>query len=171
MTTPDEAAAVEHDAAQPSQPQAEQPTTINVALIRELATVTDQLKAHEGAVTDLKARKKQLSDEILEFFELHGLEDMRVDGRKAYIHRPTYPKYLDKPVEEGGGKYTAEDAVAALEAIGRGAQVKPRTVNYQTMGAILREYRDAEQPIPEPLAKVVELGEDAEIRVGGARSK
>ncbi|HET9144124.1 hypothetical protein [Actinophytocola sp.] len=168
MTTPDEAAAAPESTA-PTTPQAEQPPTIDVAKIRELATVTDQLKAHEGAVADLKARKKQLSEEILEVFELHGLEDMRVDGRKAYIHRPTFPLYKEKPVEEGGGRYTAADAVEALRAIGRGAQVQPETVNYQTMGAILREYRDAEQPVPEALAKVVELGENAEIRVGAAR--
>lgn len=168
MTTPDEAAAVEHGE-QAAVQTAEQPPTIDVNLIRELAVVTDQLKAHEGAVTDLKARKRQLSEEILEIFELHGLEDMRVDGRKAYIHRPTFPQYQDKPVAEGGGKYTAADAVEALKAIGRAAQVQPETVNYQTMGAILREFRDAEQPVPDALAKVVKLGEGAEIRVGGAR--
>jgi hypothetical protein len=168
--TPDEAAAAEHDTVPPV-PPAEQPAAIDVTLIRELAAVTDQLKAREGEVTDLKARKKQLSDEILEFFELHGLEDMRVDGRKAYVHRPTYPRYRDKPVEDGGGKYTAADAVEALRAIGRGAQVQPETVNYQTMGAILREFRDAGQPVPEALARVVELGEGAEVRVGGVRAK
>lgn len=168
MTTPDEAAA-EHGAVDTAEPSAEQPAAIDVDKIRELAAVTDQLKAREGELEDLKRRKRQLSQELMEVFELHGMDQMRVDGRKAYIHRPTFPKYREKPVTEGGGKYTAADAVEALKAIGRAAQVQPETVNYQTMGAILREYRDAEQPVPAALAKVVELGESAEVRVGGAR--
>lgn len=169
MTTPDEAAATEHGAVDAVQPPAEQAPAIDLNLVRELAAVTDQLKAREGEVTDLKARKKELSEQLMEIFELHGLDDLRVDGRKAYVHRPTFPLYKEKPVEEGGGRYTAADAVKALRAIGRGAQVQPETVNYQTMGAILREFRDAEQPVPAALAKVVELGESAEVRVGGAR--
>jgi hypothetical protein len=169
MTTPDEAAVVAYDDAPSPEPDPEQPPMIDVALIRELAAITDQLKAREGEVKDLKARKIELSDKIMETFEMHGLDSLRVDGRNAYVHRPTFPRYKEKPVEQGGGKYTAEDAVAALRAIGRGPQVQPETVNYQTMGAILREYRDAKQPVPEELDKVVELGENAEIRVGAPR--
>lgn len=170
MTTPDEAAAVEHDTtAAPDPAGPEVAPTIDVSLIRELATVSDQLKAREGEVKDLKARKAELSAKIIETFELHGLDSIRVDGRNAYVHRPSFPVYREKPVEEGGGKYTAQDAVDALRAIGRGAQVQPETVNHQTMGAILREYRDAGQPVPEALAKVVELGESAEVRVGAPR--
>jgi len=169
MTTPDEAAAIEHGQVDTAEPPAEQPASIDTDKIRELAAVTDQLKAREGEVEDLKRRKRELSEQLLEVFELHGMDQLRVDGRKAYIHRPTFPLYHEKPVEEGGGRYTAADAVAALRAIGRGAQVQPETVNYQTMGAILREYRDAEQPVPEALAKIVELGEKPEVRVGGAR--
>lgn len=169
MITPDEAAAVEHGDAPSPEPVAEQPAAIDVALIRELATITDQLKAREGEVKDLKARKAELSDQLMASFELHGVGSMQIDGRSAYIHRGTFPQYREKPVEEGGGEYTAQDAVEALRVIGRGAQIQPETVNHQTMGAILREYRDAEQPVPEVLAKVVELGEKPEVRVGGAR--
>jgi hypothetical protein len=170
MTTPDEAAAIEHDGTGTTDPAGpEVAAAIDVTLIRELATVTDQLKGREGEVKDLKARKAELSAKIMETFELHGLDSIRVDGRNAYVHRPSFPKYKEKPVEEGGGKYTAQDAVEALRAIGRGAQVQPETVNHQTMGAILREFRDAEQPVPDELAKVVELVEGAEVRVGAPR--
>lgn len=170
MTTPDEAAAVTFDDATPTpEPTPEQPPAIDVSLIRELAAITDQLKAREGEVKDLKARKTELSDQIMEIFELHGLDSVRVDGRTAYIHPRTFPVYRDKPVEEGGGKYTSKDVVAALRAIGRGAQVQPETVNHQTLGAILREYRDAEQEVPEALAAVVMLSESTEVRVGSPR--
>lgn len=168
MTTPDDAAAAEH-AVTPELEPAPEAVGIDVDLIRELATVTDQLKAREGEVKDLKARKAELSEKLLETFELHGMDSIRVDGRNAYVYTGTFPLYREKPVEEGGGRYTAQDAVEALRAIGRGAQVQPETVNHMTMGAILREYRDQNLPIPEVLAKVVELGEKPEVRVGGAR--
>lgn len=167
-TTPDEAAAAtEMPGARPE--PAPEAAPINPDLVRELAMVTDQLKAREGEVAELKARKRQLSDELLGTFELNGLDQMRVDGRLAYVHTPTYAVYLDKPADKGGGRYTAQDAVAVLREIGRGAQVTPETVNHQTMGAILREYRDQERPLPEALAKIVKLDEKPEVRVGSAR--
>lgn len=166
--TPDEAAATAF--VEPAEdPEAENVPQIDIAAIRELAMVTDMLRAREGEVEDLKARKRVLSAQLLPAFELNGLDQMRVDGRPVYVFNATYPKYQEKPVSEGGGKYTAQDAVAALREIGRGAQVQPETVNYQTMGAILREYRDQNQPIPEALAKFVTLGEAPEVRVGAAR--
>jgi hypothetical protein len=169
MTTPDEAAAVAYDDTPSLEPAPERPPVIDVTLIRELATITDQLKAREGEVKDLKERKARLSQELLAPFEMHGVGSMRVDGRNAYVHTSTYPRYHEKPVEEGGGRYTAKDAVKALRAIGRGAQVQPETVSHQTLAAILREYRDAELPVPDALAKVVELGEKPEVRVGAPR--
>jgi hypothetical protein len=163
-TTPDEAAAaIEMPDAQPE--PAPEVAPINTELVRELAMVTDQLKAREGEVAELKTRKRQLSEELLGTFELHGVDQLKVDGRLAYVHSPSYPVYLDKPADQGGGRYTAQDAVDVLREIGRGAQVQPETVNHQTMGAILREYRDAKTAIPEALAKIVKLEEKPEVRV------
>jgi hypothetical protein len=168
MITPDEAATGEVESEAEDAPE-EAPPTINVSLVRELAAVTDMLKAREGEVEDLKRRKAQLSQQLLPAFEMNGVKNMQVDGRKAYVHTTTFPQYLEKPTEEGGGKYTARDVVDALRAIGRDAQIQPETVNHNTLGAILREYRDQDLPLPEALAKLVKLGERPEVRVGGAR--
>jgi hypothetical protein len=170
-STPDEAAAsIATDEPAPSQPDSpEAPASIDTKLVRELALVTDQLKAREGEVAELKARKRELSEQLLGTFELHGMDQMRVAGRLAYVHRPSYARYLDKPADQGGGRYTPQDAVAVLRQIGRGAQVQPETVNHQTMGAILREYRDSKQPLPEALARIVELDEKPEVRIGAPR--
>lgn len=163
-TTPDEAAAAtEMPDAQPE--AAPEAAAIDPQLVRELALVTDMLKAREGEVKDLKERKRRLSDQLLGTFELHGVDQLKVDGRLAYVHSPSFPVYLDKPADQGGGRYTAKDAVAVLREIGRGAQVQPETVNHQTMGAILREYRDSKTALPEPLAKIVKLEETPEVRV------
>jgi hypothetical protein len=167
-TTPDEAAAaLQMPDAQPE--PAPEVAALNPDLVRELASVTDMLKAREGEVKDLKERKRKLSEELLGTFELNGLDSVRVDGRLAYLHSPTYPVYLEKPADQGGGRYTAQDAVAVLRKIGRGAQVQPETVNHQTMGAILREYRDAKTALPEELAKIVRLEEAPEVRVRAPR--
>lgn len=144
-------------------------TAVNLDLIRELASVSDRLKANAGEETDLKRRKEELSEQLLGMFEMNGVRSLDVDRRRAYVFTGTYPKYRDRPAEEGGGKYGAADAVKALKAIGRGDAVTPETVNWNTMGSILREYRDAEQDPPPELAAIVELGEKPEVRVGKPR--
>lgn len=139
---------------------------IDPDLARELARVQDAIKAREGEVADLKAREKQLSDLLLPQFQRSGSRTTEVDGRSVYIHAATYANYLEKAP---GEKYTAADAVAALRAIGRAHQIQPETVNYQTLGAILREYRDRDEDLPAVLAGIVELGEKPTVRVGAPK--
>jgi hypothetical protein len=139
---------------------------IDPELARELARVQDAIRAREGEVADLKAREKQLSTLLLPQFQRSGSRTTEIDGRSVYIHAATYPKYLEKAP---GEKYTAADAVAALRAIGRAHQIQPETVNYQTLGAILREYRDRDEDLPAVLAGIVELGENPSVRVGAPK--
>lgn len=159
------------DTVQLAEPPAPEIVPIDTDKVRELAYVQDQIKARKGEMDDLKDREKELQGELLTAFELNGSDSIRVDGRACYIRTDTYPKYLDRDSEDGGGKYTAKDAVEVLRAIGREAQIQPETVNYQTLGAILREYRDNEEPLPEALAKIVELGEEPKVRVGAPTRK
>jgi hypothetical protein len=167
MTTPDEAAAAEHPAAPlvTEQPQVSRETLLG----REMAMISDQLKARDGEVKDLKSRYAQLQEQMLEIWEMNGTRYRDVDGRRVYTHTNRFPLYKEKPPEKGGGKYAAADAVAALKTIGRGAQVTPETVNWQTMRSILLELRKDEQPVPPELAEIVELGEALEIRVGAPK--
>lgn len=167
MITPDEAAATETPTAEPvtAEPQVSRETLLG----REMAMISDRLKAHDGEIKDLKSRYGQLQEEMLEIWEMNGTRYRDVDGRRVYTHTNRFPKYKEKPAEQGGGKYTAADAVAALKTIGRGAQVTPETVNWQTMRSILLELRKDEQAVPPELAEIVELGEALEIRVGAPK--
>lgn len=138
---------------------------IDTALIRELTAVSDELKSAEGRVKDLKQRKKELSDALVEGFVANDATSVRVGGRTSYMHTSTYAQYNDRPDEEGGGKYTDADLIPVLQAIGRDDMIKPRSVHSQTLAAFLREFRKAEQPVPDAVAKIVELAGNPEIRV------
>jgi len=144
-------------------------TPRHIVVARELAQISDSITAHEGEIEGLKVCKADLDAEIMQYFELAGDTQLAVDGRKVYLKPRTFPVYRERPADEGGGKYTADDVVAALRAIGRNADIKPPSVNHQTLGAILREYRDAEKPVPEALDAVVELGEELKVAVGAPR--
>ena len=166
ILTPDEAAAL--DTLQDSEAD-----VVDVALdagpLREYIALSDMLKAREGEVDALKERKKELMAGLLSAFELRGVSSIVVDGRSVYTRIPTRPRYRDRPADQGGGRFGPADAVAALRAIGRDDVIAPETVNYQTLGAILREFQDADGGIPEPLADVVELEDYPEVRVGAPR--
>jgi hypothetical protein len=148
---------------------AEVRTPEHVVAARELAQITDSIAAHEGEIEGLKARKAELDAVLMKYFELAGDTQLAVDGRKVYLKPRTFPVYRERPADEGGGKYTSDDVVAALRTIGRDGDIKPPSINHQILGAILREYRDAEKPVPEALAAVVELGEEIKVAVGAPR--
>lgn len=150
--------------------EAPQPDVVGVdpRLARELAQIQDAIKAHEGTLEELKERQDQITKLLLPQFQLAGSRRTEVDGRTVYISSRTFPRYLEKAP---GEKYTAADAVAALRAIGRAHQIQPETVNYQTLGAILREYRDRDEELPAALLGIVELDEDLSVRVGAPKTK
>jgi hypothetical protein len=144
---------------------------IDLDAIRELASITDRLKALDGEQKDLKARKLVLSDKLVEDFARNTVRTVNVNDRTAYVHTKTFPDYQDRPAEEGGGKYAAEDVIPVLRTLNRAHQITPETVNWMTMGAILREYRDLNEPVPAELARLVVLDSDMEIRVRAPGSK
>lgn len=132
--------------------------------IRELTTVCDRLRIAKGEIKDLEDRKKALSNQLAEDFAANGLRIMNVDGRVSYVHTPTYAQYNERPDNEGG-RYTDEDLIPVLEAMGRGDLIKPRSIHRQTLASFLREFRDSKTPVPEAVAKIVKLAGDPEIRV------
>jgi hypothetical protein len=150
---------------------AELQTPRHLVVARELAQISDSITVHKGEIEGLEARKAELDAELMKYFELAGDTQIAVDGRKVYLKPRTFPVYRERPAGDGGGKYGADDVVAALREIGRDADIKPPSVNHQTLGAILREYRDGEKPVPPALAAVVELGEEIKIAVGAPRRK
>jgi hypothetical protein len=165
---------IAHDA--PPSPYNEQAnagarTPEHIVWARELAEISDSIKAHEGEIDGLKARHAALSKNLMGYFELAGDTQVAFDNRLAYVGSRSFPVYLERPASEGGGKYTGADVVEALREIGRAGDIKPPSINPQTLGAILREYRDAEKAVPEPLAKLVELGEEYSVKVGAPGRK
>lgn len=141
----------------------------HIRAARELAAISDSITAHKGEIEGLEARKAELDKVLMKYFELAGDTRVYVDGRPVYQKPRSFPVYCDRPAEEGGGKYSSADVVAALREVGRAGDIKPPSVNPQTLGAILREYRDSEKPVPEALAKVVRLDEEIKIAVGAPR--
>lgn len=138
---------------------------VDMELLRELASVSDQLDLAEGSVKDLKKRKKELSELLVEQFAANGVKNINVDGRTSYMHTSTGASFKERPPEEGGGNYTLEDLVPVLRKLGKGAYVKPETTNWQTISAVLREYHKSKEPVPDELAKMVSLKASPEIRV------
>lgn len=138
---------------------------------REMAEISDSIDAHEGEIEGLKKRYAELSRKVMGYCELAGDSQIAFDNRLAYVKPRTFAVYRERPLSEGGGKYTSADVVAALREINRAGDIKPESVNYQTLGAILREYRDADEPVPAPLAKLVELGEEYSIAIGAPGRK
>jgi hypothetical protein len=110
---------------------------------RELAQITDSIKVHEGEIAGLKKRADELGKLIMGYFELAGDRKLPFDGRTAYLKPRTFAQYKDRPASEGGGKYANADVVK-----------------------VLRENRDKKKPVPEALAKLVELGEENKVAVG-----
>lgn len=171
---PDDAVEIAHDA--PPSPHDEQAnveakTPEHLVHARELAEIEDAIAAHTGEIDGLKARHAELSKAIMSYFELAGDTQIAFDNRLAYLKSRTFPVYRDRPASEGGGKYSSDEVVEALREIGRAGDIKPPSINPQTLGAILREYRDAEKAVPEKLAKLVELGEEYSVKVGAPGRK
>lgn len=152
-------------------PAAEEPviTPVDMKLMRELISVSDQRKLAEGQVDDLEKREEELSEKLVEQFAANGVEKLTVDGRTLYTHTQTGASFKERSADEGGGRYAVGDLVPVFRKLGMGHHIKPETVNWQTISAILREYREAEEPVPAELARMVELKGSPQIRVRAPR--
>lgn len=145
---------------------AEAKTPEHIVVAREMAEIQDSIDAKEGEVVGLKARYAELERKIMDYYELAGADQVAFDDRLAFLKSRTFPQYRERPASAGGGNYSAKDAVEVLRAIGREGDIKPETVNHQTLGAILREYRDSNKPVPPELEAIVTLGETYSVRIG-----
>lgn len=135
-------------------------------LARELDRVSKEIRKNDESTKALKERKRHLSEKMLGTFAQVGQSALAVDDRRAYIHHELYPEFEEK---DDGEKYTYRDLVPVLKAMGREEQVTAETVNYRTMQGILREIRDGVIPMPPEMAKMVKIGEKAEVRIGVGR--
>lgn len=135
---------------------------------REMDRIGKRLTALTAEEDELKARKRELSDQMVAVFARLGESRLYFDDRRAYVFSEAYPKFKAK---DDGTKYTLRDLVPLLRAMGREAQVQEPTVHFKTAIAVLKELT-AEGGLPDELAAVVELEYAPSVRVGvGAKSK
>lgn len=146
-------------------------TPEHLVIVREMAEIADRQRAIKGEGEGLAERYAELADKLMDYFALAGDTQLPFDGRLAHVRVDTFAQMREKPASEGGGRYTNADVVEALRAIERVGDIKPESVNTNTLGAILREYRDAEKPVPPELDAVVELGERPKIVIGASTRK
>lgn len=140
--------------------------TIDPDEIRQLASVKDMLKAHKGVAADLEERQAKLQEKLLEAFISNGVQEIRVDGRLAYIGIPTFPAFLQR---EDGAFYDKTDVLPVLKALGYGSVIAAESINSNTFAKILRELVEQHGQLPEELAQMVELREYPEVRIGAPR--
>lgn len=135
---------------------------------REMDRIGKRLTAISAEEAELKARKTELSNQMVAVFARLGESRLYFDDRRAYVFTETYPAFKAR---DDGTKYTLRDLVPVLESMGREAQIQPPTVHYKTAIAVLKELT-AEGGLPDELAALVELKRVPEVRVGvGAKSK
>lgn len=140
-----------------------------VDLIREFIAVKARLVALDVETKDLKAREKSLSSQVEEMLLTSGGESPpSVDGMTAYF-TPTF--YVENRVnEETGQKFTAEEIDQALIDSGFAEMVTTRH-NASSLRALLREFEESGQEVPEPLARVVTLSSYRRLAVTPAGAK
>ena len=135
---------------------------------REMDQIGKRLKAITAEEDALKARKAELSNQMVAVFARLGESRLYFDDRRAYVFHEAYPAFKAK---DDGTKYTLRDLVPVLESLGREAQIQEPTVHYKTAISILKELM-AEGGLPDELAAIVELEHVPTVRVGvGAKSQ
>ena len=114
----------------------------------------------DGALTELRAteralkdERKELEEELLGFFEQHGLQNMRIDGRTVYLYRRVTVKPKDG------------DHAPTVEALRRNGYGDLLRYNYQTMASLVRESdEDPDASLPPEIMDTLEVGEVFTIR-------
>lgn len=157
--------------------------SVDTKKLREYASIADQIKAKEGEIEGLKERRKELQEEILDQFALNGVHSLVVDNRPIYTRTERYPRLLERPEEDGGGRYTYADFVPVLRKLGFKGAITPESVHHKTLTSVLRELLEQsaeaakasgiDQPptLPPELARMVELVEEPKVCVGAPRRK
>ena len=125
------------------------PLGIDRSLFHCVDALKTQIKNQEAVTKADKQRLVELEAELVDQFTQAGVADLTLDGRKGYLKPEIWAGRVDDSV-------TPEQIANALEASDLGYLVTPRTVNWQSLSAYVRELDDQGQPLPEALAKVIE---------------
>lgn len=134
-------------------------------LAAQFAKLSDEIDALEEQVKNKNKELAALNRSLTERYGLENIQSMavEVDGKRktVYLRRQYWAKKKDETV-------SSEDIYNALYEAGL-SELAQRTYSHQSLSAYMREKR-AENPdfdIPEPLSKLVEFKETAQVVVTG----
>jgi hypothetical protein len=114
-----------------------------------------RLKADlEAELESTKKRLDEIEPELMQQMTCDGVQRVNAHGRTVYIHRQLWAKPKD------GDKNAVCEA---LRGCGLGQYVS-ETFNTNSLSAYIRELEQQQQPVPEPLAAVIETSEVFRLR-------
>lgn len=109
------------------------PTELDMGSLREFVFLSKRKEELEGELDQVKARIGELKVNLSEQFVNAGVQNVQVDGRKVYLSRNLWARFITGDSEE-----EAEMAVRRLREHNLGWMIKPN-VNSQTLSAWCRE--------------------------------
>lgn len=141
-------------------------------LLREFVRLSADRTQAQTALDDANRRIGEITTQVIDIMITEGIDTLPgVDGMTVY----TAPKYwvVRRKDPDTGEDYGPEAVAEALEAAGHGYLIA-QSVNGNKLRALLREYREAESELPEPLARVVTLERGFDLRarpMGAAKTR
>lgn len=133
----------------------QKPDTL-IERLKKYAELRAAQKASEDEASGLKAEADLMERDLVDYFIENDMQNTKVAGKTIFLHPSTFAQR--KP------GVTTEDVKAALIKSGL-AHLVTDTVNANTLSAYVRQQDDADEPLPAPLAEVVELGSRLSLRI------
>lgn len=119
------------------------------------------IKEKEREVKDLRKKREDQEELILELLSQLGLDSVKSLGATIYIHRQLWANA--RQYEDGNRDY--ESACQGLIAVGHPEMVETK-FNVMRVSSLVREY-DKEDAIPDELRVTMEIAEKISARVRG----
>lgn len=143
-----------------------------VGRIRRFIAVETRLTAAKAEVKALEAEKGELDKTIIDMLVEAGMDSPPgVDGMTVYLS-PVY--YTQKKVNpDTGQEYTPADILNALRTAKLHGMIN-EGYHGNTLRALLREFQESKQEVPDALSQVVSLEKRREVRItpmGAAKRK
>jgi len=101
-----------------------------VEVAREFLEAYDEEKAAEEQLKELREKRRRLNDELIDRFQAEEVAGITVDGRNVSLARRIDPLHLVS-AEATAEAFLQHPEYASLVKLG---------INYQTLGAVVREW-------------------------------
>ena len=140
----------------PPEPEAGTPLHERLSVFVRLDKLLRDL---EDATKQVKATMARMEPDLATDMARAGCDQMRIHGMTVHFRTETWVRKL--PEKDG---VTVEMVCDALRAIGRADMVAD---NYSpsSLKSLVKEYTDNGEPVPEPLAKVLDVGSKTVLSV------